>query len=115
MSVNIYDSVNQVASDLTKTPQYMGVQNAFATLKKDAVAFDLYEQFTGLQSKLRDTQMAGKEPKAEDMQKLQDLAKKMGSMEPIQNLMKAEQALNSLLNEINGIILKPINAIYEEH
>ena len=115
MSVNIYDSVNQVASDLTKTPQYMGVQNAFAALKKDAIAFDLYEQFTGLQSKLHDTQMSGKEPEAEDMQKLQDLAKKMGSMEPIQNLMKAEQALNSLLNEINGIILKPINAIYEEH
>lgn len=114
MTVNIYDSVNQVASDLPKTQEFMGVQNAFAALKNDAVAFDLYEQFTGLQSKLQNAQAAGQQPAEEDMKQLQELAQKMGNMEAITNLMQAEQALNQLLNDINSIILKPINDIYEK-
>lgn len=114
MTVNIYDSVNQVASDLPKTQEFMGVQNAFAALKNDAVAFDLYEQFTGLQSKLQNAQVAGQQPAEEDMKQLQELAQKMGNMEAITNLMQAEQSLNQLLNDINSIILKPINDIYEK-
>ena len=41
MTVNIYDSVNQVASDLPQTQQFMAVQNAFAALKQDQDAFSM--------------------------------------------------------------------------
>ena len=49
MTVNIYDSVNQVASDLPQTQQFMAVQNAFAALKQDQVAFSMYKEFSELQ------------------------------------------------------------------
>lgn len=114
MAVNIYDSVNQVANELPQTQEFMAVQNAFAALKSDAVAFDMYEEFTGLQSKLQNAQMSGEQPSEEDMKHLQELAQKMGNMDAITNLMKAEQSLNQLLNDINSIILKPINDIYEK-
>lgn len=113
MAVNIYDAVNEVAKELPQTEEFMGVQNAFAALKNDAVAFDLYEQFTGLQTKLQSSQAAGQQPAEDDMKQLQELAQKMSNMDAITNLMKAEQTLNQLLNDINSIILKPINAIYE--
>lgn len=114
MTVNIYDAVNEVAKELPQTQEFMGVQNAFAALKKDTVAFDLYEQFTGLQSKLQNSQATGQQPADEDVKQLQELAQKMSNMDAITNLMKAEQALNQLLNDINSIILKPINAIYDQ-
>ena len=113
MTVNIYDSVNQVASDLPQTQQFMAVQNAFAALKQDQVAFSMYKEFSELQEVLRNTQLNGQQPKEEDVKKLQELAKKMNDMDAVKNLMAAEQSLNQLLNDINSIIIKPINDIYD--
>lgn len=113
MTVNIYDSVNQVASDLPQTEQFMAVQNAFAALKNDAVAFSMYKEFTELQEVLQNAQVQGQKPKEEDIKKLQDMAGKMNNMDAIKNLMAAEQSLNQLLNDINSIIIKPINDVYK--
>ncbi len=112
MTVNIYDSVNQVASDLPQTQQFMAVQNAFAALKQDQVAFSMYKEFSELQEVLRNAQLNGQQPKEEDVKKLQELAKKMNDMDAVKNLMAAEQSLNQLLNDINSIIIKPINDVY---
>ncbi len=112
MTVNIYDSVNQVASDLPQTQQFMAVQNAFAALKQDQVAFIMYKEFSELQEVLRNAQLNGQQPKEEDVKKLQELAKKMNDMDAVKNLMAAEQSLNQLLNDINSIIIKPINDVY---
>ena len=113
MTVNIYDSVNQVASDLPQTQQFMAVQNAFADLKQDQVAFSMYKEFSELQEVLRNAQLNGQQPKEEDVKKLQELAKKMNDMDAVKNLMAAEQSLNQLLNDINSIIIKPINDVYD--
>ena len=113
MTVNIYDSVNQVASDLPQTQQFMAVQNAFAALKQDQVAFSMYKEFSELQEVLRNVQLSGQQPKEEDVKKLQELAKKMNDMDAVKNLMAAEQSLNQLLNDINSIIIKPINDVYD--
>lgn len=113
MTVNIYDSVNQVASDLPQTQQFMAVQNAFAALKQDQVAFSMYKEFSELQEVLRNAQLNGQQPKKEDVKKLQELAKKMNDMDAVKNLMAAEQSLNQLLNDINSIIIKPINDVYD--
>ena len=113
MTVNIYDSVNQVASDLPQTQQFMAVQSAFAALKQDQVAFSMYKEFSELQEVLRNAQSSGQQPKEEDVKKLQELAKKMNDMDAVKNLMAAEQSLNQLLNDINSIIIKPINDVYD--
>lgn len=113
MTVNIYDSVNQVASDLPQTQQFMAVQNAFAALRQDQVAFSMYKEFSELQEVLRNAQLNGQQPKEEDVKKLQELAKKMNDMDAVKNLMAAEQSLNQLLNDINSIIIKPINDVYD--
>ena len=113
MTVNIYDSVNQVASDLPQTQQFMAVQNTFAALKQDQVAFSMYKEFSELQEVLRNAQLNGQQPKEEDVKKLQELAKKMNDMDAVKNLMAAEQSLNQLLNDINSIIIKPINDVYD--
>ena len=113
MTVNIYDSVNQVASDLPQTQQFMAVQNAFAALKQDQVAFSMYKEFSELQEVLRNAQLNGQQPKEEDVKKLQELAKKINDMDAVKNLMAAEQSLNQLLNDINSIIIKPINDVYD--
>ena len=113
MTVNIYDSVNQVASDLPQTQQFMAVQNAFAALKQDQVAFSMYKEFSELQEVLRNAQLNGQQPKEEDVKKLQELAKKMNDMDAVKNLMAAEQSLNQLINDNNSIIIKPINDVYD--
>lgn len=114
MAINIYDTVNQLAKELPQTEQYGNVKLAFAALKNDLMAYSTYKKFMDLQAKMRTNQMTGQQPSEDDLKQLEDLAKQMQDMKPVQNLMEAEQALNQLLNDINGSLMKPIEDIYKE-
>lgn len=114
MAINIYDTVNQLAKELPQTEQYGNVKLAFAALKNDLMAYSTYKKFMDLQSKMRTNQMTGQQPSEDDLKQLEDLAKQMQDMKPVQNLMEAEQALNQLLNDINNSLMKPIEDIYKE-
>lgn len=114
MAINIYDTVNQLAKELPQTEQYGNVKLAFAALKNDLMAYSTYKKFMDLQAKMRTNQMTDQQPSEDDLKQLEDLAKQMQDMKPVQNLMEAEQALNQLLNDINGSLMKPIEDIYKE-
>ena len=114
MAINIYDTVNQLAKELPQIEQYGNVKLAFAALKNDLMAYSTYKKFMDLQAKMRTNQMTGQQPSEDDLKQLEDLAKQMQDMKPVQNLMEAEQALNQLLNDINGSLMKPIEDIYKE-
>lgn len=113
MAINIYDTVNQLAKELPQTEQYGNVKLAFAALKNDLMAYSTYKKFMDLQAKMRTNQMTGQQPSEDDLKQLEDLAKQMQDMKPVQNLMEAEQALNQLLNDINSSLMKPIEDIYK--
>ncbi|MFK5675734.1 YlbF family regulator [Ligilactobacillus sp. LYQ60] len=114
MAINIYDTVNQLAKELPQTEQYGNVKLAFAALKNDLMAYNTYKKFMDLQAKMRTNQMTGQQPNEDDLKQLENLAKQMQDMKPVQSLMEAEQALNQLLNDINSSLMKPIENIYKD-
>lgn len=109
---NIYDTANQMASDLKASQQFQELKKAYDLLKLDAMGWALFQQFQQKQGELQQKQMAGQEITQDDMKSLQDLSTKMQNIQPIQEVMAKEQQLSNMMDELNKIISQPIIELY---
>ena len=111
--VNIYDTANQLESDLRQVSQYVDLKEAHESVKNDEEANAILTEFQNLQQSLYEKQHAGEEIGEDEANEAQVLSIKMSANELTMDLMEKEQALNALLSEVNGIIMKPVQEIYE--
>lgn len=112
--VNIYDTANQLERELRETTQYTELKEAHEAVRNDEDAAAILNEFQTLQQKLHQKQHSGEEITEEEAQEAQVLPIKMNANELTKELMDKEQALNALLTEVNGIIMKPVQEIYEQ-
>lgn len=110
---NVYDTANQLAADLKDSQQFKEMKQAFDMLKLDAVAYALFQQFQEKQMTLQKKQMNGQEISDEELNDLQTLGGKMQNMQPINDLMAKEQALSTMMDELNRAISQPIVDLYQ--
>ncbi len=114
MSVNIYDSANQIEREIRQIPEFVELQAAFAKVKENEEAYKLFKEFQDLQVTLQQKQMQGEEFTDEDAAKAQELATKVQGEEVINVLMAKEQTFSTIVNDLNRIIMKPIQELYGE-
>ncbi|WP_125606505.1 YlbF family regulator [Lapidilactobacillus bayanensis] len=112
MTVNIYDNANEMAEVLRQLPQFAALQAAFGKMKADPIAYAMYQQMQQLQGELQQKQMAGQEVTDDDVQKLRDLGDKLMKIDMMKELMDREREMNSVMDEINNIVTKPITDLY---
>lgn len=112
--INIYDSANQLAQDLTKTDQYKAVGDAVKAVQADGESAAMFKKMDELQAKILRAQQAGQPLAAEDQQAYKDLNDQVQKNDLIVNMLKSEQALYDLLNDIQKTYSKPINDLYED-
>lgn len=112
--VNIYDAANKLAEDLTQTDQYKKLQEAIKAVEDDKDASALFKKMDELQNKIMQAQQAGQPLAAEDQQAYKDLNDQVQKNDLIVNMLKSEQALYDLLNDIQKTYSKPINDLYED-
>lgn len=110
---NVYDTANQLASDLKESQQFKEMQHAFDMLKLDAVAYAMFQQFQQKQMALQQKQMQGQQPTEDEIKDIQTIGEKMQNMQPINDLMVKEQALSQMMDELNRAITQPIVDIYQ--
>ena len=108
MTVNIYDNANEMADALRQLPQFTALQAAFGKMKADPIAYGMYQQMQQIQGELQQKQMSGQE----DVQQLRDLGDKLMKVDMMKDLMDREREMNSVMDEINGIVTKPITDLY---
>lgn len=113
MTVNIYDSANQIEREIREMDEFKALQAAFDAMKAETESFELFKNFQELQMELQQKQMQGIEFSEEDAQKAQEMAAKVQETEVIQDLMQKEQAFSLIVNDLNRIIMKPVQELYE--
>lgn len=112
--VNVYDSANQLAEDLKKTPEYAGLKEAADSVKNDANSSKLFKQMDEIQSKIMAAQQAGK-PLSDDVEKeYKDLNDKIQKDPNIIKLLTAEQGLYKLIDDLQKTFTSPINDLYSD-
>lgn len=111
--VNIYDTANQMGSELKETQQYTELKAAYDALKADEAAYSCFKELQALQEEMQQKQMKG-EITEEDFKKLQEAGAKAKDFETLQQLMLKEQALSMLMDEVSQIIFQPVQELYKD-
>lgn len=112
MTANIYDSANQIEKEIRQLPEFLALEEAFAKVKEEEATYQLFKEFQAFQQSLQQKQMQGEEFTEEDGNQAQAMAEKVQKSEVINQLMVKEQAFSVILNDLNKIILKPIQDLY---
>lgn len=112
MAVNLYDHANQLEQALRESDEYQAIQNAYAKVKENQESKDLFDEFRETQLNFQQKQMQGEEIGEEELQKAQEQAQKIENDSNISELMAAEQNMSQVFQEINQIIVKPLDEIY---
>lgn len=111
---NIYDTANKLEQELRETEAYSDLKVAFSTVKADSEANEVFQKFQEVQMKLQQKQMSGEEILEEEINEAQEMALKSGENNLIKDLMDAEQKLSTLVDDLNRIIMKPVQDIYQD-
>lgn len=112
--VNIYDSANQLAEDLKKTPEYVELQNAVKDIQENEESAAMFKKMDQIQTQIMTAQQAG-QPLSEDIQKeYKELSEKVQKDENIVKLLTAEQGLYKLIDDVQKTFTNPINDLYTD-
>ncbi|HBC4565895.1 YlbF/YmcA family competence regulator [Staphylococcus aureus] len=114
MAVNLYDYANQLEQALRESEEYKAIKEAFANVKANEESKKLFGEFRETQINFQQKQMQGEEIAEEDLQKAQEQAQAIEKDENISALMNAEQKMSQVFQEINQIIVKPLDEIYAD-
>jgi cell fate (sporulation/competence/biofilm development) regulator YlbF (YheA/YmcA/DUF963 family) len=113
MTVNIYDDLNRLEATFRKTTEFSEVQQAVQVVKADEDALALFKNFRKIQLDLQEKQMAGEEVEADELEYAQKTAQLAQSNEKIMAMLEAEMKLSGLIEEVNRVLMKPVQEIYE--
>ncbi|KRK79905.1 YlbF family regulator [Companilactobacillus nodensis] len=113
--MNIYDSANSLEQDLRKTTEVADLKIAFEAVKANDLAFKLFDKVQNKQFELQQKQMQGQEITDDDIESMRQLTDQLQNYDEIKNLMDKEQKMNSMMEELNKIISKPIAEIYQDN
>lgn len=114
MNNNIYDTANQLERELRENESYTQLKTALADIQNDSEANEVFSSLQQVQVGLQQKQQSGQEITEEDIQEAQEISVKAGENEKVKALMQAEQNLSSLIEDLNGIIMKPVQEIYQQ-
>nr|WP_106780997.1 YlbF family regulator [Lysinibacillus timonensis] len=110
---NIYNDINQLESSLKQTEQFKVLKEAVEIVRQDEEAKTLFTNFRDIQMKLQQKQMNGEELLEDEYMYLQKTAQLAQTNPKILTMLEAEMALSSIIEEINGAIVKPIQSLYD--
>lgn len=113
MSNNIYDTANQLEREIRSNESYVQLKSALEGIQTDPEANEAFQALQQVQMRLQQKQQSGQEITEEDVQEAQDVSVKAGENEQVKALMEAEQGLSGLIEELNAIIMKPVQDLYQ--
>ncbi len=109
---NIYDIAYDLEKTLRDEPAFLELKKAYEEVQADEEASTLFTEFTAMQQEIQAKQMSGEGLTDEYIEKAQDIAGRATTNEFIQKMMTTEQQLSTLIEDINKIIVKPLQEMY---
>ncbi|KGR79951.1 YlbF family regulator [Ureibacillus manganicus] len=111
--INIYDDINKLESTLRQTPEFKTLKEAVELVRSDEESKKLFTNFRDIQMKLQEKQMNGEELLEDEYMYLQKTAQLAQQNPKILAMLEAEMAVSKIIEEINRIIVKPIQSMYD--
>lgn len=112
MTVNVHDAAYDLEKAIRNSNEYMELKKAYDTVNGDEGARKMFENFRNIQMQLQQKQMMGEDITQEEVETAQKTIALVQQHEAISKLMEAEQRMSMTINELNKIIMKPLEDLY---
>lgn len=112
MPVNLYDYANEMGKAIRESGEFTGLKRLFDEVNNDPTARETFENFRNLQMQLQQKQMMGQEISEQEVGQAQQMVAHVQQHPKISKLMQAEQHLSKVIDELNQIIMKPLEELY---
>ncbi|WP_227872502.1 YlbF family regulator [Jeotgalibaca ciconiae] len=109
---NIYDIAYELESALREQPAFAQLTESYEAVTKDEEAAQLFGEFTRVQQEIQMKQMSGEGLTEEYIEEAQEIAGRASTNELIKSMMTAEQQLSVVIEDINKIIVRPLQEMY---
>ena len=110
--VNVYDQANALESALRKSDEFNNMKDLYNKVNENPESKQLFNEFRNVQVELQQKQMMGEEVLEEDIERAQTSAEAIEKDDNIKSLMEAEQKMSELIQDLNRVIMKPIEELY---
>lgn len=110
---NIYDTANQLERELRDLEAYKSLKEILANIQDNPESRQLYQDFRQATQDYQMKLMDGQEVSEETLASLQSLTESIKEDSLISKLMVVEQQVGQVVNDINKIITRPLNDLYE--
>ncbi|UUX33938.1 YlbF family regulator [Fundicoccus culcitae] len=110
---NIYDTANQLERDLRALPAFAKLKEAFQLIRGNEESNRLFEEFKEASQNFQTKQRTGEQPSEDEIQSIQALSQKVTEDEGIRLLMESEQQISQVMEDINHIITRPLQEVYQ--
>ncbi|ANZ33015.1 YlbF/YmcA family competence regulator [Staphylococcus carnosus] len=114
MAVNLQEHAHKLEDALRNSEEYKAIKDAYDKVKAHEESKKLFDEFRETQLKFQQMQMQGEQIEEEDLKKAQEQAQAIEKDENIAELMAAEQQMSQVFQEINQIIVKPLDEVYAD-
>ncbi len=112
--VNIYNDINALEATFRKTPEFEALQAAVEVVKSDEEALNVFKNFRKIQIELQKKQLAGEDLLEDELVYAQKASQLVQQNEKISAMLEAEMMLSKVIEEVNRILIKPIQGLYED-
>jgi cell fate (sporulation/competence/biofilm development) regulator YlbF (YheA/YmcA/DUF963 family) len=109
---NLYDKAYELEKAFRESDDFKTLKELSDKVNADPAAKQLFDSFRSVQMELQQKQMSGQQLTEEEITKAQQQVELIRQHEVIGKLMEQEQRVSMLVNDINKIILKPLEDIY---
>ncbi|MCY9548462.1 YlbF family regulator [Lysinibacillus xylanilyticus] len=112
--INIYNEINALEATFRTTPEFEELKEAVTAVKQDEEALNLFKSFRKVQIDLQKKQLTGEDILEDELVYAQKTAQLAQQNAKISAMLEAEMKLSKIIEEVNRILIKPIQALYEE-
>ncbi|GIN62829.1 UPF0342 protein YheA [Robertmurraya siralis] len=112
MTVNLHDVAYDLERAIRNSDEFSDLKKMYDNVNADESARNMFENFRNIQLTLQQKQMMGEEITQDEVVQAQKTVALVQQHEMIGKLMEAEQRMSVIINELNQIIMKPLEELY---
>jgi len=113
MAVNIYDIAYSLQNAFKEQPEFKNLQSLYSQVLADPSAKPLFMEFQNFQKTMQQKMYQGEPVTPEENAKGQEIVARVSQNPLIANLMQTEQRLNLVIQDVNKIVMNPLEEFYK--
>jgi len=111
--VSIIDTANELEKQIRQSQEYSALKKAYQEVERNQQAKRLFDSFKQVQLQLQQKQQLGQPLSQADAQAVQSQLQLIQGNPLIAQLMLREQQMGRIIEQINQIITKPLQELYQ--